>query len=668
MKRIKIVEFNKNTFEEKVYKKKYFSYFINIIRINILDTRFSRIINFCSILIFVVIYYLYYLSLEKCFQGHSKCSKKVEWIEKKLKEGLSCSFLLIFLFELMIQKIISKLHLIHIIIVFSSFYKYSHGLEFYDHGFFNFLGVTVLLIIGNIFLLPLNLLFFIIKKKDKVILFIYLFVLIIFIYLYQYYLTNFLGCKDWSKGLNNTYINNNNKYECKIRIPKYCPYKFMKNFLDISKRTGIKCGFSSNSRNKIIQFSKSKYMNDKSIKIGFPKINKYPIWAKKAYETKSISSFISENLIDMENKSLLKKLRRNNLPEIVVDFSDNEEGKLNINLQFDENLSLQRKKKEEEYQPYSNNIMILYFDSVSRANGVRQLKKTLSFFEQFMPYNSKNFHSFQFFKYHSFKHYTPGNYPRLFFNNYRKKKKNLRITYYLKKYGFVTAFSNDMCFNHPYPTSIYKIRKEELCDHEFLICDPNKKHISSMTKRCLYEKMNIDYQYEYGLQFWRLYKDNRKFLMIVNNDGHEGTLEVIKYDDDIVFNFLNILYKDNLLKDTTILLLSDHGTPMPSIYYFSEFFKIEKQLPMLYIMTTNKSNQTYHQQYQNIYENQQKFITAYDIYNTLCYLILGKMYYKNIELKKDFISKSNLGINLFDRINKKRNPKQYNSMYRTICI
>ena len=84
-----------------------------------------------------------------------------------------------------------------------------------------------------------------------------------------------------------------------------------------------------------------------------------------------------------------------------------------------------------------------------------------------------------------------------------------------------------MCFNHPYPTSIYKIRKEELCDHEFLICDPNKKHISSMTKRCLYEKMNIDYQYEYGLQFWRLYKDNRKFLMIINNDGHEGTLEVI---------------------------------------------------------------------------------------------------------------------------------------------
>ena len=156
--------------------------------------------------------------------------------------------------------------------------------------------------------------------------------------------------------------------------------------------------------------------------------------------------------------------------------------------------------------------------------------------------------------------------------------------------------------------------------------------------------------------------------MIVNNDGHEGTLEVIKYDDDVVFNFLNILYKDNLLNDTTILLLSDHGTPMPSIYYFNDFFKIEKQLPMLYILTTDKYNQTYHQQYQNIYVNQQKFITAYDIYNTICYLMLGKIYYQKEKLDSDFISKSKLGINLFDQINKKRNPRKYKSMNSKTCI
>lgn len=142
--------------------------------------------------------------------------------------------------------------------------------------------------------------------------------------------------------------------------------------------------------------------------------------------------------------------------------------------------------------------------------------------------------------------------------------------------------------------------------------------------------------------------------MIVNNDGHEGTLEVIKYDDDIVFNFLNNLYKDNLLNDTTILLLSDHGCSLPSIFYFNDFFQIEKHLPMLFIFASDKENLSYYEQYNNIYENQQHFITAYDIYNTLCYLILGNNYHNNRDIKKDFITKSNLGINLFDSINTKK--------------
>ena len=94
--------------------------------------------------------------MEKCFAGHARCSKKSAWIQKKLNEGLLCSFLLLFMCELMIQKIISKLHLMHLIVIFISFYIYSHGLEFYDHGLFNLFGVSAIIIIGNIFFIPLN--------------------------------------------------------------------------------------------------------------------------------------------------------------------------------------------------------------------------------------------------------------------------------------------------------------------------------------------------------------------------------------------------------------------------------------------------------------------------------------------------------------------------------
>ena len=156
--------------------------------------------------------------------------------------------------------------------------------------------------------------------------------------------------------------------------------------------------------------------------------------------------------------------------------------------------------------------------------------------------------------------------------------------------------------------------------------------------------------------------------MIVNNDGHEGTLEVIKYDDDTIYNFLNTLYKENLLKETTILLLADHGNPMPSVYYFNDFFLVERFLPMLFILSPDKLNLTYYQQYNNIHQNQQKFVTAYDIYNTICYLMLGNVYYKNNDKKTNYIFKSNLGINLFDPINSERSPKNYKNMNKKSCV
>ena len=117
------------------------------------------------------------------------------------------------------------------------------------------------------------------------------------------------------------------------------------------------------------------------------------------------------------------------------------------------------------------------------------------------------------------------------------------------------------------------------------------------------------------------------------NDGHEGTLEALKYVDNIIFNFLNNLYLENSLKDSTIFLLSDHGVGMPSIYFFYKFYKLEEQLPMLYIIVNDMKNITYNNQFKNIFENQQTLITAYDIYNIELFIlnITKKFYFINIK-------------------------------------
>lgn len=619
---------------------------------------------------FFISYYLYYLSFEKCFEGIHECGRKINWIKKKITQAIISSIILSILIEIMILRLISFYNLFHIILVYSILYKYSNGMDFYDHGFFNFVGSIIIIITCIITILPFNFLLYLIKKNNKKLIIIYIIFLILLLIFFFYYINSFLICKDWDIGLNNTYIENNiNKYGCQIRIPKYCPYIIGKYFLDATKRYGIKCKGDLNSKKNILMFSKSPYITNNTNIFGFPLTNKDQICLLRTNKNKNrnVLYFTKENLIDMDNENILKALG-NNTPEIIVDFSKNIYGKMTIKLNFNKSLSEQRKKMENNSNAYSNNIILLYFDSISRNTGLRQLKKTLKFIEDFMSYKGKynrktkdTYHSFQFFKYHSFKYYTRGNYPKLFYWADISKKKMIRITKFLKQNGYITAFSNDMC-NRDSCWLPQDLTFDEICDHELIICDPNMKSANSMIKKCLYNKINADYQYEYGYQFWTKYKNNRKFLFIVNNDGHEGTLELLKYDDDIVFNFLNKIYNQNLLKNSTVLLLSDHGCPMPSIYYFNDFFQIEENLPMCYILMNDKINTSYNNQYKYLYQNQQKLITAYDIYNTIIYLIYGNEYYKRN------IPKSKYGKHLFSKINSKRTPNDYHNMVTDTCV
>jgi hypothetical protein len=72
-------------------------------------------INIVIFILFILSYYLFFLSLEKCYEGVDICCKKFRWIKVKLvEESISCVITIILL-ELIILKKVSKLHLIHFI-------------------------------------------------------------------------------------------------------------------------------------------------------------------------------------------------------------------------------------------------------------------------------------------------------------------------------------------------------------------------------------------------------------------------------------------------------------------------------------------------------------------------------------------------------------------------
>ena len=402
---------------------------------------------------FFLSYFLYLLSLEKCIKGFDICSVNLYWIKTKVIEEIISLLIMSILIELIIYKIISILHLIHIIVVFIIFYIYSHGLDFDDHGYFNFIFYFGLLIFILLFFLPFNGLIYFIKMKKLLLILIYAFILVILFVIIILYFSFFSECEDWSKGLNNTYINNN--ISCKININTVCPYNFFKKFQDFTKMRGINCKNVQikNAKQNLLKLSKSPYINNKVNQIGYPLTNKDEICFLDYIDNKNlIRKFFLEHLVDMNNKTILNKYYKNKMPEIKVDFSNNNEGEMIINVNYNKTLSKERLLMEKKTNPYSNNLIILYIDSVSRVNSLRQLKNTTKFFERFMSYKGhchekhpeENFHSFQFFKYHSFLYHTRDNYPLIFYGEPRNKN-IVSITKYYKENGYITGYSGDYC-------------------------------------------------------------------------------------------------------------------------------------------------------------------------------------------------------------------------------
>ena len=623
--------------------------------------------NFIILLLSIFTYVLFFFSLEKCTEGVDKCCMKFSWIKTKIiEESISC-LLTVIIVEIIIIKKLSKLHLIHFICVFISFYFYSNGIDFEDHGYYNIKYYFIIIIFILLLFLLFNYLLSL-KKRKIIILFIETFLLIF--YLFSNIIYNSKGCEDWKIGLNNTSIDNDKmKYECLIKIPKNCFYKFGKFILDKNRYSPLKCSNNNlKMRNKFLRESKSPFINEKTLHIGFPLINK----EEKFFLDIDYSIFrnnVFNNFIDMNNSTLLNLLN-GNIPEISVDFSKKLGGKMNVNLMFNQSLSYERKKLENKTDRYSKNVMVIFLDSVSRAYSIRQLKKTLKFIEKFFSYKgnknnkfpSDNFHSFQFFKYYSHKFYTTGNYPILFYGKHINET-NKHINLYFKKNGFITSYTADFCYND-YVRTYHNFSFEDVYDHLYAVCDPNYFGPTPQI-HCYYNKYHVEFMFEYINQFWRKYQDNRKFAALLTTFAHEGSLERLKYIDNIIYEFLCRLFNDNLLRETTIFLLSDHGVAIPSIYFLNDFFRYEKVLPMFYLFVNDRKNVSYERQYKYLNQNQQSFITGFDIYNTIIDIIYGDKY----DSEEIIGAKSIYGKSLFEEIKQKgRSPKNYTSMDLYACV
>lgn len=365
-----------------------------------------------------------------------------------------------------------------------------------------------------------------------------------------------------------------------------------------------------------------------------------------------------------------------------MDFSDGPYGKLFIEINYSKKLSEKRllmgKNKD------SNNILFIFMDNISRAHFYRQFKKTLKFLQNFMTfkgfsakdYPNQKYHGFEFIKYHKFLGATIQNSIPMFSGVYfDKNNKMVSIVKEMKEAGYITANVQDICHKELMAIGKYENYSYIEFDHEYASpnCDPNVYKYgfgiftgeNGILRKCLYGKEMIEYSFEYGIKFWEAYKNNKKFLRIVNTYGHEYSGEKAKYSDQALYSFLKKLYNLNLLMNTTVFIAGDHGFQLMGIYKLlnPNDVEIERSLPIFILINSDNNNSSYKEEYSEILKNQQTLITPFDIYYTIREIVFGDKYKENLQPEQ-----KNDGESLFKFINpKERNCTKYKHFSNCQC-
>ena len=333
------------------------------------------------------------------------------------------SFLISLTIYFILFKNYKKLHFLNICIIYAFLYLIDHNAEIVKHGLFNFILFIITTFIFTLFISYFHLLFYLIKNRK----YFTFFILSIpfpslFILLKIYKLTHF-QCDNWAKGLNNTFIDNLSKdYPCNIILPKphSCYLSEIGHFFNFVDRYSPTC-----LNSKLIKFEKEKFLNDieklqylnisNKIDFGYPLTNNEKYNPNKfgcIFSSGNISfeKFINENIILLDlyykNKSLYYK--NVSKPEIVVHLNK-EGGTILINITKNETLVKEREKFINKSKIIYKNVLVMFFDTLSRSHFFRKFPKTSNFLNQFSKYeenySKKNMTTVIFIKYNTYKFY-----------------------------------------------------------------------------------------------------------------------------------------------------------------------------------------------------------------------------------------------------------------------
>ena len=305
-----------------------------------------------------------------------------------LRASISFSIISVYTF----WQLISLSNYLIIISIYFTLFIFDHYDDFEKHGYYNFYAFIILNSIGVpllIYLTCLVNLFY--HKLFKHLLYCITPAIIIFIIFYIRYLF-LLNCYGYNIGLNGVKIDDNpNKYSCFSDYPKNCYIDILSPFMDYSYHAGNCKTIRSleNQKKYFTYFLIEEKEYEKTTKFGFPITTTEKFSLRTQNDVKHFNERVSENIIDMDKYNNITNNEKKPLkPEVILDFSEDTNGEIKININKNITLSEERKTLGLKYKSTFDNILFIFIDALSREHFKRKLKKTTKFIEKFMKKNN----------------------------------------------------------------------------------------------------------------------------------------------------------------------------------------------------------------------------------------------------------------------------------------
>ena len=589
----------------------------------------SKIDEIKIILLSIVSFFFYFISFRGCEGTQSYClvTLSPSFFYLIGVYIMICSLITLYIIYEALNNKISKIHLFYYVpLLIYLLYFYDNGSDLSHHGSYNKM-VFYFLIVSFIILFLIFCLLKYIYANYKII-FISLTLSFIWILIYTYIKIT-KNCNVWYDGLNGIRLENNPKFDkCKIVHPKRCWINSIDGVFDVSRILNENCNnFRGGEKAELLKYLSPRFNLTQNF--GYPITTKYT-WLNQSHFDRFFNNVMAD-MIDLD-KIDYSKIADDLKPEVVLKFDPvTEMGKIDIKINRNEILA---KERNDIYntllpkdKPKYNNILFLYIDAISRPEFIRAMKNTEKYLSKYFNSSEKSF--YQMMKYHNFIFFTQQNVNPMFFGESMFNSNGTSILKHIKKKGFITGHSNNICTRQLYDIEDNYTENIEYdnFDHEniAMMCDPNFYNPEnrftpymgpySIRRRCLYGRDTFEYILEYGEKFWAAYSKEHKFLRLSFQDAHEGTLEVVKYLDVKLAEFLEKFDRKGYLKDTAVFLVSDHGNNMVGIYNIFQFedYVLEKTLGTWFMLLPKKKE--IDEKFLEI--NQQRLVSPYDIHDTL---------------------------------------------------